>query len=233
MTPDEARAAMVGRLQAEGALTTSTVARAMINVPRHRFIEGVSVHAAYADTAVPVKHTRDGTAISSASQPAIVAAMLELSDLAPGQRVLEIGTGTGYNAALLASLVGADGRIVTVELDEDLALAARERLRQLDLAQVDLARVDVVIADGAAGYPEAAPYDRIIVTTGAPELADAWRQQVRIDGRVVVPIVNADGVGRVRCLVKVNDELVETASMACGFLPMRGDAVGGGGGSGG
>ena len=143
---------MVERLRTDGVLRASAVADALMEMPRHDFIDGVSIDAAYAEAAVPVKHTPDGTAISSVSQPAIVAAMLELSELEPGHRVLEIGTGTGYNAALLASLVGSEGRVVTVELEEDLALAARERLRQHDLVHVD-----VVIADGAAGYRTVLP----------------------------------------------------------------------------
>ena len=207
---------MIARLRLEGALRTPVVQRALETVPRHRFVEAVSPEMAYADIAVTVKTNEAGTAISSASQPTIVAAMLELSDLGPGHGVLEIGTGTGYNAALLASIVGAEGRVVTVELDDDLAVAARERLHELDFADVE-----VVTGDGAAGHLQGAPYDRIIVTTGAPRIAGAWVDQLRDGGRLVVPVVNSDGVGKIHCLVRQGAGLEEVTSMPCGFLPMR------------
>ncbi|MCP4964586.1 MAG: protein-L-isoaspartate O-methyltransferase [bacterium] len=216
MKPDDARAAMVERLSSEGAVYTSAVARALESVPRHRFVEGVGPEAAYDEVAITVKTNGDGVAISSASQPTIVAAMLELSELEPGHVVLEIGTGTGYNTALLASIVGAEGTVVTVELEDDLGVAARKRLRELDIGHVEF-----VMGDGAAGHPQRAPYDRIIVTTGAPEIAATWVDQLRDGGRLIVPVVNSGGVGRIRCLVRHGAGLEEITSMPCGFLPMR------------
>ncbi len=216
MKPADARAAMIAQLRSEGTLQTPIVEEALEAVPRHRFIEAVSTEAAYADIAVTVKTNDAGTAISSASQPTIVAAMLELSDLRPGHRVLEIGTGTGYNAALLASIVGPEGRVVTVELDDYLAAAARERLHLLDFAQVE-----VVNSDGAAGHPRGAPYDRIIVTTGAQKIEEVWGDQLHDGGRLVVPVVDSHAVGEIHCLVKQAAGLEEITSMPCGFLPMR------------
>lgn len=208
---------MVKRLRAAGSVASSTVESALMTVPRHGYVDATSPDDAYAETAIMVKDAPDGTVISSASQPAIVAAMLELSDLEPGHRVLEVGTGTGYNAALLATIVGQEGRVVSVELEADLAEAARERLQNHGLRQVE-----VVVGDGALGHSEGSPYDRIVVTTGAPEVAKAWRDQLHDGGRLVVPVVNKEGIGTIRCLVKQDGQLQEVSSMPCGFLPMRG-----------
>ena len=218
MSPEEARAAMVERLRADGVVRTPAVGRALATVPRHDFIEvdGIDVERAYADVAVIVKTDEQGTAVSSASQPTMVATMLELCRLSPGHRVLEIGTGTGYNAALLATIVGADGLVVTVELDADLASTARERLERHGLT-----RVEVVVGDGAAGHPGPGPYDRIVVTTGAPRIAPAWVDQLRPGGRLVVPVVDRDGMGWVHCLVERDGRLEERTRVPCGFLPMR------------
>jgi protein-L-isoaspartate(D-aspartate) O-methyltransferase len=208
---------MVDRLRAAGRVASATVERALMTVPRHHYVEGGSPQDAYAETAIMVKHAPDGTAISSASQPAIVAAMLELCHLEPGHRVLEVGTGTGYNAALMASIVGTTGRVATVELEDDLAEAAQERLQNHGFGQVE-----VVVGDGALGHPEGAPYERIVVTTGAPEVASAWHDQLVEGGRLVVPVVDPSGIGNIRCLVKQDGQLNEIARMPCGFLPMRG-----------
>ncbi|MEL6981082.1 MAG: methyltransferase domain-containing protein [Actinomycetota bacterium] len=208
------RMTMVQRLLEAGTIRSDSVAGAMTAVARHRFVEDSTVDEAYADDAIIVKRDPDGTAISSASQPTMVAAMLEMCRLAPGHRVLEIGTGTGYNAALLADLVGSDGLVLSIELDPELAAAARRRLAGLD-------HVEVITGDAVSGYPANAPYDRVIATTGAPGIAPAWIDQLVDGGRLVVPVVGADGIGAVSCQVNGPDGLREVVSLPCGFLPMR------------
>lgn len=215
-----ARRAMVERLQAAGTVRSPAVARAMATVPRHRFIDDAGIEAAYADNAVVVKRDHAGTAISSASQPTMVATMLELSLLGPGHRVLEVGTGTGYNAALLATIVGAEGRVTSIELDEDLAEAARHRLMDLDL-DLGVGRVEVVTGDGAVGHTAGQPFDRIVITAGASAAAPAWIEQLAIGGRLVVPLVGADGIGEVSCQLKGAGGMDEIATVPCGFLPLR------------
>src|SRR5262249_39931318 len=131
---------------------------------------------------IPTKRLA-GRVVSSSSQPAIMAVMLEQLGVAPGHRVLEVGAGTGYNAALLDEIVGPGGEVTTVDIDDDVAEGARAHL-----AGAGRPRVRVVCADGAYGHPPRAPYDRIIVTVGAWEVAPAWARQLAADGRLVVPL---------------------------------------------
>src|SRR5215471_2529779 len=120
----ERRATLIAHLERDGALTDPVIRAAMLAVPRHQFLPDTPLAIAYADDAIATKFA-DGVSVSSASQPAIVALMLEQLALAPGMRVLEIGAGTGYNAALLRTLVGATGHVTTIDIDEDITDAAR------------------------------------------------------------------------------------------------------------
>src|SRR5947209_20254991 len=122
MMEDEAaalRAALIAHLERDGSLADPAVRAAMLAVPRHRFLPGEPLERAYANDAIATKFA-DGVSISSASQPSIVALMLEQLALAPGMNVLEIGAGTGYNAALLRALVGPTGHVTTVDIDADI-----------------------------------------------------------------------------------------------------------------
>src|SRR5215472_7350013 len=146
------RAGLVALLRERGQLSDRRVAEVLGQVPRHVFVPGVELAVAYADQSVVTRY-RDGVPASSASQPAIVAAMLELLQVPAGGRVLEIGAGTGYNAALLAGLVGSSGRVVSVEIDPEAAAGARACL-----SEAGIGNVEVICGDGAAGWPAAAPY---------------------------------------------------------------------------
>jgi protein-L-isoaspartate(D-aspartate) O-methyltransferase len=167
------------------------------------------------------KRADDGTAVSSASSPNVVATMLEQLDVQTGHRVLEIGAATGINAALLAELVGPTGTVVTIELDDDLAAGARASLTATGYDQVE-----VICGDGTFGYYTRAPYDRIIVTAGAWDLGSAWWRQLVVGGRLVVPL-RLHGSGLTRSIAFQLDEpgrMVSTSAAACGFVPMRGAA---------
>ena len=138
---------LIQHLRDSGVLQSDRVAAALLAVPRDAFVPMERRGDAYVDDAVPIKWDARGTQISSISQPIIVATMLELLDVRPGDRVLEIGAGSGYNAALLSVLVGSSGAVVSVEIEEDLG----ERARSL-LAAVGVDAVQIVIADGYHGY---------------------------------------------------------------------------------
>jgi len=184
----ELRAALVDQLQASGVLTQPRVLAAFRAVPRHLFLPGVPLAEAYRDDAIPTKMA-EGRAISSSSQPAIMAIMLEQLAVQPGQHILEIGAGTGYNAALLGELVGPSGWVVTVDIDEDIVLGARAHL-----ADANVQNVRVVQADGGDGYAPNAPYDRIIVTAGAWDIPPAWHAQLMSGGWLVLPLALGNGV---------------------------------------
>ncbi|MCW2540612.1 MAG: methyltransferase, FxLD system [Frankiales bacterium] len=212
---------MVAELTKRGVLVSPAVIRAMLAVPRHLFLAGVDHRSAYADRAVIVLRAADATPISSASQPTMVATMLEQLTIAEGHRVLEIGTGTGYNAALLALLVGDSGTVVSVEIEAHLGAKAAETL-----AAVAPRRIDVVIGDGNFGYPKNAPYDRIIVTAGAREIAAKWVDQLVDGGRMVLPLVDRRGLGSVVVFDKICDQLVRRGAVRCGFLLLCEHATG-------
>jgi protein-L-isoaspartate(D-aspartate) O-methyltransferase len=150
------------------------VLEAMAAVPRELFVPNVPSSLAYDDRALPID---SGQTIS---QPYIVARMTELLRVEPRDRVLEIGTGSGYQAAILARL-GA--RVTTIERHPDLAEQARERLRALGIEGVD-----VRVGDGSRGDPEGAPWHGIIVTAAAPVIPDALREQLAVGGRLVIPV---------------------------------------------
>src|SRR5262249_61279870 len=137
----------------------------------------------YLDTFIATKRQPDGEVISSSSQPEIMAIMLEQLDLQPGQRVLEIGAGTGYNAALLAHVVRDGGRVTTLDLDDDIVAGARAHL-----AAAGVTSVRVVCADGWAGCGEGGPFDRIILTGGAHDISPALRAPLAPGGRRVLPL---------------------------------------------
>ncbi|HVX42920.1 MAG TPA: methyltransferase domain-containing protein, partial [Mycobacteriales bacterium] len=177
------RDALVDRLCQWHVIRTEAIEAALRSVPRHRFVPEVSIEAAYEDKPIPTKWKADGSPSSSASQPMIVAWQLEQLGAQPGDRILEIGAGTGYNAALLAELVGQSGEVTSVEFDPDMAERARHTL-----ADTGYKSVRVITADGEYGCADRAPYDRIIVTTGAWDIPPAWADQLIPNGRLVVPL---------------------------------------------
>ncbi|NRQ30615.1 methyltransferase, FxLD system [Nonomuraea sp. NN258] len=221
-SPEQLRDALADYIRGRGTFTTERVEAAFLTVPRHLFLPGEELQDAYAPKVIKTKYGQDGTAISSASNPNLVAAMLEQLDLQPGQHVLEIGAGTGINAALMAELTGPDGQVVTIDIDDDIVEAARRGLRASGYQQVE-----VICGDGADGHPAGAPYDRIIVTAGAWDLPPAWWQQLATDGRMVVPLVlHPSGLTRSLALdLQQPDLMTSNSALVCGFVNMRGSTA--------
>jgi protein-L-isoaspartate(D-aspartate) O-methyltransferase len=206
---------MVDGLVARRMVADPRVVEALREVPRHFFVPDVSVEEAYEDRAITTKYA-NGRPSSSASQPSIVARMLGQLQVEPGHSVLEIGSGTGYNAALLARLAGETGRVVTVDIAPDLVETARDRLTQAGMAQVE-----VVCGDGADGWAERAPYDRIVVTAGSSDLAPAWWDQLAQSGCLVVPLSLA-GVQQCVAFAWADGHLESESVCDCGFMPLHG-----------
>ncbi len=214
------RQALVTHLEEQIHIHNPHILAAFRAVPRHRFVTHVSVEEAYCDRAISTKQLDSGVSISSSSQPAIMAMMLEQLDLQPGNRVLEIGAGTGYNAALMAHLVGADGHVITIDFDEDIVSAARQHLRANRIENVDVIR-----GDGGQGFPDGAPFDRIILTVGAWDITPAWRQQLAPDGRLVLPLSVA-GPQLALAFQAQGDRLVSQSAHYCEFMRLRGTYAG-------
>jgi protein-L-isoaspartate(D-aspartate) O-methyltransferase len=209
---------LIRQLESTGTLRDAAVAAAFRAVLRHRFLPDRPLHEVYEDAAIMTKIGEHGAPVSSSSQPAIMAIMLQLLELRPGHRVLEIGAGTGYNAALLAHLVGPAGRVVSVDIDPDVAEQARAHLA----AAAGPGQVDVVCADGAGGWPAAAPYDRVMVTAGADDLSPAWADQLVEEGRLVLPLALGGPGQQCAALVRHGRSLASERLCLCGFMPLRG-----------
>jgi protein-L-isoaspartate(D-aspartate) O-methyltransferase len=177
-------------------------------VPRERFVEPEQVDLAYEDHALPIECGQ------TISQPYVVAAMTEALALEPTHKVLEIGTGSGYQAAVLAHLAG---EVVTIERYRTLAETAERRLRGLGLNNVT-----VIVGDGALGAPEHAPFDRIIVTAAAPDIPQTLVDQLVDNGILVVPVGPMGGVqSLLRIRKKPKGEGLERQElMAVRFVPL-------------
>ena len=221
VTPPQAEAErlrnnLVDQIIADGHARTPEVEAALRSVPRHEFVPDVSLTEAYANTQVNIKSDTDGTSISCASQPRIVALMLDQLQVRPGQRVLELGAGSGYNAALLAHLVGEEGHVTTIDVDEDLVEGARAHL-----AAAGYSNVEAITRDGALGHADGSPYDRIIATVGAHGIPHAWLDQLASGGSLLVPQRLKGSVSR--SIVYENHDGVW---LSCGsemntFMPLR------------
>ncbi len=214
---DRLRDRMLDLIRDAGRTPSPRVTDALRTIPRHRYVPDAPLENAYADEAVITKRAAGGESLSCASMPSLVAAMLDWLDVQPGHRVLEVGAGTGYNAALLAYLAGPGGEVVAVDIDPEVTAHAR---RALDAAGHE--RVRVITRDGSLGAPEHGPYDRIVFTVGAWDIPRAVQDQLAPGGRLVAPL---RWRGTTRCLALVREEdgrLRADSAELCGFVPMLG-----------
>jgi protein-L-isoaspartate(D-aspartate) O-methyltransferase len=209
-TPADAevlRGEMVERQLRKRGIRDERVLAAMLRVPRHEFIPAEVAGDAYSDRPLPIGHGQ------TISQPFMVAAMAEALELSGGERVLEIGSGSGYQAAVLSLLAR---EVHTVEMHEELAVASRERLRRLGYANVH-----VHLGDGTLGWLDEAPFEAIVVTAAAPEIPPPLLAQLAEGGRLIVPVGTADEQRLLR--VEKRDNTLSTRPLHhCRFVPLIG-----------
>lgn len=182
---------------------------AMLHVPRHEFVPASLINAAYDDRPLPLGDAE------TISQPYMVAAMTEAARVEAGDKALEVGTGSGYQAAILAYL-GA--RVYSVERNAALAESARERL-----ARLGFDGVEVIVGDGSEGYPPAAPYDIIIVTAAAPSVPPTLLEQLAEEGRLLIPVGDLrrqDLLLSIKRAGEVKTQILDP----CQFVPLVGRA---------
>jgi protein-L-isoaspartate(D-aspartate) O-methyltransferase len=220
--PAQLRAAMVSSLTAGGHLRTPEIINAFSETERHLFLPGTGLEAAYVDDAVPVKHADDGEMISCISAPSVVGIQLEQLGVRPGDKILEAGAATGYNAALLARLAGPAGHVWSIDVDEDLVRSAAANLEAAGVANAT-----IVLGDGAAGVPACAPFDRVQFTVGSADVPPAVLDQVAPGGRLVIPVRIRGSISRSLAFERDGDGPAWTAvshEMAT-FVPLRKSAA--------
>lgn len=210
--PREERERLVHDLVRSGYIRSDAVRDAFRRVPREAFVSPRDRDRAYVDTPLPIPY---GQTISA---PSMVAIMLEEAALKESERVLELGAGSGYHAALIACLVGAEN-VVTVERIPELAEWGRA-----NLAAAGFPAVRVVTGDGSLGFPDGAPYACILATAGAPRLPAAWARQLGPHGRIVAPIGSSRNEQVLAVATRQPDGSLDVRyATACAFVPLIGE----------
>ncbi|MFJ4513875.1 methyltransferase, FxLD system [Streptomyces sp. NPDC088816] len=214
--PMQLREALAQRLVDSGHLRSQAAIDAFRSTDRHAFLPGVDLESAYKEDAVPIKHDEHGEMISCISAPSIVATQLEQLGAQPGHKILEAGAATGYNAALLGKIVSPGGQVWTLDVDQDLVAGANKNLSE---AGVDNATA--VMADGAAGLPEHAPYDRIIFTVGAGDVPVKILDQLAPGGRLVLPMRIRGSISRSFAFERDGETWKTVSCEMATFIPLR------------
>lgn len=203
-----ARKRMVSRQIVSRGVSDKLVLAAMRKVARHKFVPKEMVQYAYEDRPLPIGEEQ------TISQPYIVALMTELLELEGGERVLEIGTGSGYQAAILAEIAG---EVYTIEIIESLAMTAEKRLEE-----VGYENITVKFGDGYQGWEEHAPFDGVIVTAAPDHIPQPLVDQLKVGGRMVIPV--GDLFQELKLLTKTEDGVKEKNVIPVRFVPMTGEA---------
>lgn len=204
---------LVSTLSDMGYIKTDQVKDAMIKVPREEFMTPETKHYAYLDRPIPLQ---EGQTISA---PHMVAIICEKLALEKGMKVLEIGTGFGYNAAVVAEIIGDEGHVYTIERIENLKNIAERNLKRTGYSE----NVTVILGDGTKGYDEKSPFDRIYATASAPKVPEPLKQQLKIGGRLLTPIGRDTSVQELLCLMRINEKDYKSYNLGgVVFVPMIG-----------
>ncbi len=208
---------LVETLKADKSIQSEAVERAFLAVPRHKFLPHLSPEEAYENENIPTKHSIEGEVISSASHPGVVAEILEELKLSSGQKVLEIGAGTGFNAALIAHLVGDKGRVISLDFDGDIVEQAKANLDNAGVTNVDVYR-----ADGHFGFEALAPYDCIVMSTSSNDIYPSWFGQLKEGGLLGLAVRFRAETATFVVFVKKSDHFASYSGAQANFMPMRG-----------
>ncbi|MCW1099110.1 methyltransferase, FxLD system [Streptomyces sp. RS2] len=214
--PHQLREALAQRLVDSGHLHSKAAIDAFRTTDRHAFLPGVDLESAYKEDAVSIKHDEHGEMISCISAPSIVATQLEQLGAQPGHKVLEAGAATGYNAALLGKIVSPGGQVWTLDVDQDLVAGASRHL-----AEAGVDNATAVMADGAAGLPEHAPFDRIIFTVGAGDVPVKILDQLAPGGRLVLPMRIRGSISRSFAFERDGETWKTVSCEMATFIPLR------------
>ncbi len=209
---EEERNVLVDSLVRRGYVTSKSGEKAMRRVPRDEFLPRDLKEEAYVDNPLPIG---EGQTISA---PHMVAIMVERLDLSPGQKILEIGAGSGYHAAVCAEIIAPDGHIYTIERISSLATFAEDNLKRTGYSNL----VTVIFGDGTKGLPDKAPFDRIFVAAGAPDIPAPLTDQLADGGKLLVPV----GGRYYQDLIKVErkgKKLIKENIGGCVYVPLIGE----------
>ncbi len=206
------RKEMVEKLEAEGIIRDSRIKEAVLTVPRHLFVPDRYEDIAYED--MPI-YIGEGQTISA---PHMVALMSEALDIKAEHRVLEVGSGSGYHACV-TGFVANKGEVYSVERLASLAEIARKNIERAGLCR----NVKIIVGDGSKGYAEAAPYDRICVTAGAPTVPQVLKEQMKIGGKLLIPVGSRNVQELLRITKTGKDRYIEENLGGCVFVPLIGE----------
>lgn len=208
------RKELVERLENQGIIQSEPVKKALNTVPREDFLPEEVKPQAYFDHPLPIG---EGQTISA---PHMVAIIAEKLDLKKGMKVLEIGTGFGYNAAVIADIIGKEGHVFSIERIEFLAEVAIDNLKRTGYAE----NVTVIIGDGTLGLPSQAPFSRIYVTAGAPKIPETLKKQLEIDGKLIIPVGTSNYNQELIMVEKIAEDKFKSKSLGgVAFVPLIGE----------
>lgn len=203
------RKKLVESLKQYGYIRSKVVEQAFLSIPRELFVPEHKHHLAYVDRPLDIGN---GQTISA---PHMVAIMTEAMNLSSGQNVLEVGTGSGYHAAIVSHIIGEHGHVYSIERFQDLAEKARQRLKDAHIHNVS-----VVIGDGSLGLEKFAPYDCIYVTCSAPSVPTPLKEQIGIDGKIIIPVGRI--TGELLVITKDENGFHQKSYGGCAFVPLIG-----------
>lgn len=204
---------MIESLEQRGHLKNPEISEAFRKVPREKFVPSKAKGEAYADRPLPIGQ---GQTISA---PSMIAIMLEVLETEEGQKILEVGTGSGYNAALLAELVGSEGKVYTIERLKSVAETGRKNLEKTGYDNVN-----VIVGDGTHGYEKEGPWDRILVTACAPDIPNPFIDQLEVGGKIAAPVGSHYMSQTLTVVKKVSKSKTEVEKHGgCAFVPLVGE----------